>query len=94
MPVAKIKELVKLNLNRVSINDFIYSLYEEREVTTDSGETKTEYVLPDEISYSQSRKLCNIFDSIGLYDTKSSAFAQGQAALKKGFGTLKNILGV
>lgn len=94
LPVAKIEELVKLNPNRVSINDFIYSLYEEREVTTDSGETKTEYVLPDEISYSQSRKLCNIFDSIGLYDTKSAAFAQGQAALKKGFGTLKNILGV
>lgn len=43
--------MVKLNPNRVSINDFIYSLYEEREVTTDSGETKTEYILPDEISY-------------------------------------------
>ena len=94
LAIDRFDELVKSNPNYVQIKDYVLSVYIKNETKTQDGYTKTTYEREDEISYENASKLYNIFESIGYYDTKASAVAQGQAIAKKGFNALKNMIGV
>lgn len=90
---AKFDELIISAPNHENIQEYIMSFYEEKTVTNDNGNTKTVYERVNDISYEDAKKIVNILDSIGYYDTKSSVAAQASSLKKKGINFIKDLMG-
>jgi hypothetical protein len=93
LPLAKFEELVNTNPNRVQIKEYVMSIYTPVKKENEDGDIKTVYERSEEISYDDAEKLDNILETIGFYDTKSSAMAQTSVLAKKGIDAIKGLLG-
>ncbi len=79
------------------LRPFVYQMYPETEETVESGGTKKTIKIY-KIDYSKEteyyEKLYQVLDALGYFKLSTAVTAAGASLAKKGFGALKNTLGI
>ena len=98
LPKSRYEQLVKNSVNVVEINKLVYEVYKEEKIEINNGPdveptVNTIYKRDEELNYETADKLCKAFESIGMYDTKTSAAASASAAVNSAKSFVKGLFG-